>query len=254
MKKTAIIGVLVLVLTICLNVSANTHIPILLYHDVQTDYPAEKAISTISPQMFEEHIVTLLNNGYTPISYDDIYNASKGSFTMPEKPIVICFDDGYIGNYTHAYPILCKYGVKATIFVVAQTVGHVLPTSVHFDWEQAKIMQKSGLVSIQSHTYSHEDLSKMSSFQLERELRFSKYLVEKNLGTKCNYVAFPYGFYNQNVQDAAKRAGYVITSQVGNNGINTVADAQSRPLIRITTFGSWSGEDVINIIKTNAEQ
>ncbi len=253
MKKIAFIAVFILFLTITVNVSANTHIPILLYHDVQTEYPEEKAISTISPQVFEEHIVALLNNGYTPVDFDDIYNASEGKFVMPEKPVVICFDDGYIGNYTHAYPILCKYGVKATIFVVAQTVGHILPTSVHFDWEHARIMQQSGLVSIQSHTYSHSDLTLINNFQIEREFRLSKYLIEKNLGTKCNYVAFPYGFYNQYVQEAAKRAGYIITSQVGNIGINTVAGAQSRPLIRITTFGSWSGEDVLNVIAANAK-
>lgn len=252
MRKSAFVVVFILLFTMCVNVSASTHIPILLYHDVQLDYPAEKAIATISPQVFEEHIVTLLNNGYTPVDFDDIYNASKGNFVMPEKPVVICFDDGYIGNYTHAFPILHKYGVKATIFIVAQTVGQVLPTSVHFDWEQAKIMQQSGLVSIQSHTYSHGDLTTMSNFEIERELRLSKYLIEKNLGTKCNYVAFPYGFYNQYTQDAAKRAGYAITSQVRNTGINTVADVQSSPLIRITTFGSWSGEDVINIIAANA--
>ena len=254
MKKITFVTVFVLLFTICVNASASTHIPILLYHDVQETYPAEKAISTISPQVFEEHIATLLANGYTPIDFDDIYNASKGNFKMPEKPVVICFDDGYVGNYTYAFPILRKYGVKATIFIVAQTVGHVLPSSVHFDWEQAKTMQRSGLVSIQSHTYSHSDLTKMSDFQIERELRLSKYLIEKNLGTKCNYVAFPYGFYNQNIYDAAKRAGYTVTSQVGNIGINNVSDIHSRPLIRITTFGSWSGQDVLNIIKYNAKQ
>lgn len=253
MKKSAFIVVFIFLFTLGINVSANTHIPILLYHDVQLDYPADKAISTISPQVFEEHIVTLLNNGYTPIDFDDIYNASKGISTMPEKPVVICFDDGYIGNYTLAYPILYKHGVKATIFIVAQTVGQVLPTSVHFDWEQAKIMQQSGLVSIQSHTYSHGDLTLMSNYDIERELRLSKYLIEKNLGTKCDYVAFPYGFYNQRIQDAAKRAGYTVTAQVGNKGINTVGQLKSTPLIRITTFGSWSGEDVINIIASYAQ-
>lgn len=253
MKKITVLAIC-LIFVFGLNVSANTHIPVLLYHDVQVDYPAEMAISTISPQVFEEHIVTLLNNGYTPINFDDIYNGSNGNFKMPSKPVVICFDDGYIGNYTHAFPILSKYGVKATIFVVAQTVGKVLPTSVHFDWEQAKIMQQSGIISIQSHAYSHGDLTKMSAFELERELRYSKYLIEKNLGTKCNYVAFPYGFYNETVYDAAKRAGYVITSQVGNKGINTVDTYKISPLVRITTFGSWSGNDVLNIISANAVQ
>lgn len=248
MKKIAISVVLIL-LMLCVNVYANSHIPVLLYHDVQQSYTPDKAVITVTPQRFEEHVTTLLEKGYTPVSFEDVYNASKGNFTLPQKPVIISFDDGYDTNYKYAFPIIQKYKVKATIFVVAGTVGKVLETSVHFDWKQAKIMQQSGLVSIQSHTYSHDDLATLDSFQLERELRLSKYLIEKNLGTKCDIVAFPYGSCNQQVVDAAKRAGYKVTAQVGETGTNPLADAGKVPFTRITAYGSWSGEELIKVIK-----
>lgn len=252
MRKTIFLfAVLLLLMTVA--ASAN-HIPVLLYHDVQYSYTPDRAVITITPERFEEHVAALLSNGYTPVSFEDVCNASKGKFTMPEKPVIISFDDGYDTNYKYAFPIIKKYGVKTTIFVVADTVGKVLESSVHFNWEQAKEMQKSGLVSIQSHTLNHYDLTELDRFQLERELRLSKYLVEKNLGTACDMVAFPYGNYNQTVSDAAKRAGYRVMAQVGEKGVNTVSDVNVKPLVRVTVYGSWTGQDLINMINSNAKQ
>ena len=232
MRKGLILAILML-LVFNINVSASGHIPVLLYHDVQTSYAPDKAVITITPQRFEEHIVAILKSGYTPVSFEDVYNASKGIYSLPSKPIIISFDDGYDTNYKYAFPIIKKYNVKATIFVVVETVGQVLETSVHFNWDEAKIMQQSGLVSIQSHTYTHPDSVTLNSFQLEKELRLSKYLIEKNLGTKCNVVAFPYGSCDNRVVDAAKRAGYKVTAQVGEIGINKVENAGVLPFTRI---------------------
>lgn len=252
MKKTALL-VICFLLFACVSVSADAHIPVLLYHDLQPSYTSDKAATTITPQRFEEHISALLKNGYTPVSFEDVYNASAGMFKMPAKPVIISFDDGYDTNYKYAFPIIKKYKVKTTIFVVAKTVGKVLDTSVHFGWNEAKIMQQSGLVSIQSHTYDHKNLVTLDDFQLERELRLSKLIIEKNLGTKCNVVAFPYGSCNQKVIDAAKRAGYTVTAQVGETGTNSVANAGKVPFRRITAYGSWTGSDVLRIIQAYAK-
>lgn len=253
MKKLALLVVCFLLFS-CVSVSATSHIPVLLYHDLQLTYTSDKAATTITPQKFEEHITTLLKNGYTPVSFEDAYNASLGMFSMPAKPVIISFDDGYDTNYKYAFPIIQKYNVKATIFVVAKTVGKVLDTSVHFGWNEAKTMQQSGLVNIQSHTFEHKDLAKLDAFQLERELRLSKITIEKNLGTQCSIVAFPYGSCNQKVIDTAKAAGYKVTTQVGEKGTNSVANAGSVPFKRITVYGSWSGTDVIKYIDTYAKQ
>ena len=250
MKK--IILLTILLLTFYINVCAN-HIPMLLYHDIQQEHPIEESVITITPQRFEEHIAALLNNGYTPISFEDIYNASKGKFIMPKRPVVISFDDGYLTNYSYGFPIIQKYGIKATIFVIVDTIGRTDIKNPHFSWEQAKIMQQSGLVSIQSHTLNHYDLTVLDKFSLIRELRFSKYKIEKNLGISCDVLAFPYGNYNQQIVDAARQAGYNVLAQVGHTGINTVSDVDTKPFIRITTYGSWTGEELIMMINEHAK-
>lgn len=250
----------ILILTLCLlvafgiSVSASTHIPVLLYHNFQYEYTADKAVITVTPERFDEHMAALVSNGYTAITFEDVYNASMSKFSLPEKPVIVSFDDGYETNYNYAFPVLEKYGIKATIFVVASTVGQTMGVNRHFTWAQAKTMQQSGLVSIQSHTYSHMDLTTLSSFQLERELRMSKYLIEKNLGTECDIVAFPYGNYNQHIFDAAKRAGYKVAARVGEIGINTAADVKTKPLTRITVYGTWTSDDLIMMISANAKQ
>ena len=251
MKKIILI-VMVIVALCSVNASAN-HIPVLLYHDVQQQYEPDRAVITVTPEVFDEHIDVLLKNGYTPISFEDAYKASKGNFTMPEKPIIITFDDGYLTNYTYAFPIIQKHKVKTTIFVITETVGKTTGNP-HFTWEQAKAMQQSGLVSIQSHTNSHVDLLTMDSYEIEREIRLSKYLVEKNLGTECDFLAFPFGSCNSQIVSSAYKAGYRVVTQVGETGVNKPEAVTTNPLVRITVYGTWTGDELIMKIDELANQ
>lgn len=241
--KSALV-LLLLMFVFCINTSADATVPILLYHNVLEEYPDSDSIVTVTPNMLEQHIISLLNAGYTPISFDDYLNASKGISALPEKPVIITFDDGYETNYTYAYPLFKKYNVKATIFVAAKYMGETPGLYKHFTWEQARDMQNSGLVSIQSHTYSHENMTEKDLYSAESEIRYSKYLIEKNLGTKCNVLAFPYGFHNTDLLNRAHRAGYDIAVQVGNFGSNTLADTD-KALVRITVYGFWTGDDLL---------
>ena len=218
-------------------------VPVLLYHNVLESYDSSDSIVTITPERLEEHITALLNAGYTPISFDNYIDASKGTYELPEKPVIITFDDGYETNYTYAYPILKKHGVLATIFVAVESVGKKPGDYPHFTWEQAREMNQSGLISIQSHTYTHRDITLLSQFEALREIRYSKYLIEKNLGTKCKVLAFPYGFHNPTHIKLAHDAGYDLTVKVGNYGKNTPGQGQDA-LVRITVYGSWTGKDL----------
>ena len=253
MKKIILMLLVVVFAAGCMVASADDHIPVLLYHDVQQQYDPDKAAIAVTPERFDEHVAALLNNGYTPVSFEDVYNASIGKFAMPEKPVIISFDDGYLTNYTYAFPIICKYGVKTTIFIITKTVG-TMEKNPHFTWEQAREMQKSGLVSILSHTYNHHDLLTLDSYEVERELRLSRYLIEKNLGTKCEIVAFPFGSHNADIEASARNAGYKVVAQVGEAGRNTITDVRTKPLIRITAYGSWTGDELIMKINELANQ
>lgn len=132
-------------------------VPVLMYHHIATD---SDSANIISPDLFEQQIAALAEAGYQAVTPDQLSAYVNQGAALPEKPVVITFDDGYLSNYEYAYPILQKYGMCATIFVVGATVGNQehykdteYPITPHFTYAQAKEMVDSGVISIQSHTY-----------------------------------------------------------------------------------------------------
>ena len=134
----------------------STQVPILMYHHLSEDVTNSEMVS---PEQFEAQIQALSEAGYTGVSFDELQAYVLRGEPLPEKPVVITFDDGYRSNYTLAYPILQKYGMKATIFAIGVSFGtdHYKDTDYaitpHFGAAEAAEMTASGLISIQSHTY-----------------------------------------------------------------------------------------------------
>lgn len=238
----------------------NVKVPILLYHHITEEPFDGNEISMISPYDFRLHMTAIRVN-FTPISLRHYFNyihCSDGSVTIPDNPIIVTFDDGYLSNYEIAYPILKELEIPATIFVVTDTVGEMAGGGKvnysHFTWEQAKEMEKSGLIEIQSHTASHAALKDLDTNQLVRELRKSKYMIEKNLGRECDMIAFPYGSYNASVLEASERAGYHLRALVDDKTtedafeVNLVSEGVGA-LTRMTVAGNMGNVNVIEIIR-----
>lgn len=175
-------------------------VPVLNYHKVDTFYHA----LSIPPQEFEEQMAYLAENGYTTITPDQLMAYLNHDRSLPEKPVLITFDDGYLDNYTNAYPILKKYGFTATIFLVTSLVGQ---DERFMTWEQVRTMQKDGFV-FGSHTVSHAVLTDMTGEQVMQELVNSRKELEQQLGGKARYIAYPTGAYNLHVEEMVKQAGY----------------------------------------------
>ncbi|MDD4688126.1 MAG: polysaccharide deacetylase family protein [Eubacteriales bacterium] len=230
-------------------------VPIILYHAIEENYPDEISNLAITSKLFEEHMQALLKHGYTTISFQEYMDFKFNNAKLPEKPIIIAFDDGYLSNYTKAYPILLKYRMKATIFIVASTVGKQYPevNYAHFTWDQARTMINSGLIEIGSHTYYHNDVSQYSSEKANLDLRLSKYLIDTNLGFNCKLLAFPYGLFTEENQQQALEAGYTLSCKVGDVGVNT-KDTPITELKRLTIFGTYTSENVINYINVQTER
>lgn len=226
----------------CMNVSAE--VPILLYHNISETYINGQADMHITPAMFEEHMQTLSSAGYTAVS---ITEAASGA-AMPEKPVVITFDDGYYSNYEFGYPILQKYGMCGTIFVITDKMGNFDTSYRHFDWQTAREMENSGTIEILSHTNSHSRLSQVSDIQLVLELRQSKYIIEKELDKKCNILAAPYGDFDERTFIQAGKAGYEAICRVGDIGID-IPTHGIMSLKRYTVHGDMNGTDLLNLIK-----
>ena len=145
-------------------------IPIITYHSIVEN---PKSNSEISPETFEKQIKTLKDLGYTSVFFGDLIAYVENGIELPEKPICITFDDGYLNNYEVAYPILQKYKMKATIFAIGVSVGSLTnykdtnyPITPHFTYEQAREMIVSGLISIQSHTY---DMHQWAPYEVDEK-------------------------------------------------------------------------------------
>jgi len=149
--------------------SYTKQVPIITYHSI-VENPTSN--SEISPETFEKQIKILKENGYTGVTFEDLIAYVEKGIELPEKPICITFDDGYLNNYEIAFPILKKYEMKATIFVIGVSVGSLTnyketnyPITPHFTYEQANEMIESGLISIQSHTY---DMHQWAPYEVDK--------------------------------------------------------------------------------------
>ncbi|HWR43284.1 polysaccharide deacetylase family protein [Sporomusa sp.] len=201
-------------------------VPILNYHKIDSFYHA----LSIPPQEFEEQMAYLSQNGFTTITPDQLMSYLNQGKELPEKPILITFDDGYLDNYTNAYPIMKKYGFTATIFLVTNLVGH---DERFMSWDQVREMQKDGFV-FGSHTVSHAALTKLSREQVMEELVTSRKEMEQQLGGKIRYFAYPTGAYNLQIEEMVKQAGYkaAFTIRYGQAG----AESNPYALERIPIF------------------
>lgn len=133
-------------------------LPILAYHHF--DDEAEESDTILHTDTFERQMLLLEQEGFHTVSPSQVLDFVDKGIPLPEKPVLITFDDGYLSNYTAAFPILRQHGMQATIFVIGCSVGHTqyykdttYPLTPHFGQAEIKEMTDSGLVEIQSHTY-----------------------------------------------------------------------------------------------------
>ncbi len=239
----------------------NVKVPILLYHHITNDeFSKENAISLISPEDFRLHMTAIKAN-FNPISlrqYCEYVLCDDGSVTIPKNPIIVTFDDGYLSNYELGFPILKELNIPATIFIVTDTVGAVAGEGKvnysHFTWEQAKEMEESGLIDIQSHTVSHKKTDELAFEKQILEIRKSKYDIEKNMGKACDMIAYPYGNYNEGLKNIAKRSGYGVQLLVDDRtseedyDVNVPSEGVEN-LTRMTIAGNMGNVNVIEIIR-----
>lgn len=178
-------------------------VPVLMYHSI--GYEKDNSVR-IPKEKFEEEMKYLKDNDYTTLTLDELYDFLINNRSVPEKSVVLTFDDGYKDNFTDMYPIIKKYGFKATIFIITDLVDK---NAAYLTLEELLELDKNG-IDIESHTTNHDDLSTLSYKNQLKTLRNSKEFIEKTLNKKVNYIAYPFGKYNKNTIKAAKEAGYTM--------------------------------------------
>lgn len=208
-------------------------VPVLMYHHIAEE--GDGGV-TISAACFEEQMAALSEAGYTAVDLEDLYAYVEEGTPLPEKPILITFDDGYESNYTIAWPVLEKYDMQAVIFTIGVSVGKDTykdtgtAITPHFSYEEAREMAESGVISIQSHTYdmhqsaqldespartsavplkgeSEEDY--MAAFLSDMERSMSEIL--EGVGEPVTAMAYPNGDYTTLSQALCRELGLKAT-------------------------------------------
>lgn len=207
-------------------------VPILIYHYIgKNPNPADLVRNNISidPDKFEEQMKYLKDNGYNTISLDTFYPALKGQITLPAKSIILTFDDGYVDFYINAYPILLKYGLRATVFIPTNLMNQ----GYYLSWAQIREMSSSGLVTFGSHGMNHYHLTSVSPQTAETEIIQSKKILQDNLGIPINFIAYPFGAVNENIINITKKAGYIGALGTWANKIQSEGTIYDMPRLRV---------------------
>lgn len=227
---------------------------VLMYHHLD---PKPYGSSTISPDLFKEHLEMLKNSGFNVISMADLDDFYKHKKQIPANSLIITFDDGYESFYTYAYPELTSYGFTASNFIIVSKVGNKNQEIAKLDWEQMREMQSQGM-SFFSHTYDSHYYAPVNALgrlapvlagpvylaEQQRRETFTEYqervledftkskmILEQELDRTVNCLAVPYGHYDNSLADLAKQAGYEYIFSI-KSGINGQKTSLSR-LLRI---------------------
>ncbi len=224
--------------------SATFRVPILMYHYVEYVHDQRDTIRkslALTPFVFEKQLQTLIGGGYTFITTKDMADVLDGKARLPDKPIILTFDDGYGDFYTDVFPLLKKYNARAVAYIVPGFSDKLN----YMTSAQVGEVAKSGIVEIAAHTMHHVWLKGMSKEQATYEIEESKKMLEANYGIPVVSFAYPYGAFDAQAAAIAKKVGF-------RTAVSTVPGIESSKnnqffLYRIRP-GGRTGQDFLNFL------
>jgi len=231
------------------------NIPILMYHSIsqssESADPRFKALC-VPPTLFAAQIDYLYRSGYTFLNVTQLIHILTGKAALPERPVVITFDDGYADFYHQALPVLSRYHLTATLYIVTgfvertslwlrwkEETGHPLLT-----WNQIVEISNSG-IECGAHTHSHPKLHMLPLTMARNEIRRSKDLLEQYLGREVTSFSYPYGDYTWDVQRLVKEAGFTSACAVNDTKCSDKADHFTLDRLTVTPSMNISAFDAL---------
>jgi peptidoglycan/xylan/chitin deacetylase (PgdA/CDA1 family) len=184
------------------------NVPILMYHYISeppADADAIRRDLSVSPAQFESHLAYLRQAGYESITLRQLAYALSGQETMPAKPIVITFDDGYLDNYQNAFPLLQKYGYTGVFYIFTYPLDHDDPA--YLTWEMVEKMHRAGM-EFGSHGYRHWELAGRDVDFLVYEILGSKEAIEAHIGQPVRFFSYPVGRYDALAMQVVESANF----------------------------------------------
>ncbi|MDD4715347.1 MAG: polysaccharide deacetylase family protein [Oscillospiraceae bacterium] len=192
----------------------NNRLPIFMYHNI-TEKSDKVSAYTVSVKNLENDLVYLKENGYETITMTDLFNHLDYGASLPKKPVMLTFDDGFESVYVYALPLLEKYNMKAVVAIVGSYTDQYTETADHhldysyLSWPQVEKMQQSGRFEVQNHTNNfHNNKGVRQGCRInpgettsDYKAAFTKDInalqdsIEAHIGWRPNTFVYPYGFY-----------------------------------------------------------
>ena len=209
--------------------------PLALMYHLVLDEPYSKLEDLfVRPSELRGHVEALLEKGYTFIFADEYGHYDR-------KTVIMSFDDGYLDNYTEVFPIIKEYNVKITVFLISNYIG----CPEYMTADMIKEMAASGLVSFQSHTATHPDLTTLSPDGMRHEFETSNEAIEALTGRKVSALCYPAGSYDATVVSVAAEyygCAYTTVSKTSTEGYPV------HELPRLRVHRGFSKEDFLSAI------
>lgn len=228
-KKNILITILLLILILSIitltYLYKNPKIPVLCYHNIATqnekaNYP-EESDWTITTDNFKEHLDYLKNNNYKTLTMDEFYNWKIGNLNLPYKSVLITFDDGFLSNYEYAFKLLKEYNMNATVFVV----GSFIDNSTTNEWNGniKTYMTKDLLENLKNEYPNIEIYSHSYNLHYQGAINQNKDVLMQDIENFDNFypnndiLCYPFGQYNDNIEDCLKESNYKMAFRYGPN-------------------------------------
>jgi len=228
-------------------------VPILTYHNFDPSVPGSMTMST---QRFKEQLQWLKDNDYTVIPLKDLVSYLEGKrAALPTKSVVITADDGKKSVYTYMLPLVREYNIPVTLFIYPSAISNA---SYALTWDELKELQKTGLFDVQGHTYWHpnfkQEKKRLAAADYEKlvhtQLFKSKQVLEEKLGIKVTLLAWPYGIYDDYLEQEAFSAGYEMAFSIDARPASLSEKTMAQP--RYMIVASQSMETFEHIVKGQA--
>jgi len=214
---------------------SGTHVPILMYHRIEeTTVTGDNAAYFCSPKRLAQHVKALKDAGYTAVTLQQVYDYWHNGGTLPEKPVVLSFDDGTSGIADNGGPVLRKYGWPGVLSVIVPNINDS-GGSLSMTPTQIRTLIDDGW-ELDSHSMTHPNLTTVNADRLRYELEESRRRLQEQFDQPVNFFCYPGGAHNAAVMAAAQAAGYL--------GATTVVRGAADPdmpyqLDRIEVDGRW---------------
>lgn len=222
--------------------NSSSQIPILSYHNVQIN-PKKPSAYFISSAVFDKQMKYLKEEGYSTVLPDDIYKHYTKCISLPEKTIMLSFDDTRKEHYDIVAPILEKYGFKGTFFIMTVAIGK----KNYMTGAEIKMLSERGHC-IGHHTWDHQDLRKLPIKDWNKQIDKPKKKLEEIIGKEVQYLAYPFGLCNDYAVTELKKRNFKGAFQLSGK------QDKNNPLFtlrRLIVPGNWDGARLLRQISVS---